>query len=213
MDVFTFNTLTLPNFPLPGGSTLDNLPNEGANGFASNYDIEIVDFQLPSELGVGVSYRLFDWLMLSVDYKRIFWSSAMQDFKTVLKNGSNPDMNTLIGASSMTIVIPQNWVDQNVLALGAEVNPLDWLTLRAGWNYGNNPIPVNTTLPIVPGITEHHVSFGASVRVGSFTFDGAWMHALEATIRVNSSLQTRDLAGSQLSVTQDFLSLGITYDF
>jgi len=200
-----------PNLPVQ--STLSQLPNEGANGFAATYDIEVVDFQLPAEIGFGTAYRLFDWLMVSVDYKRIFWSDSMKNFRTVLKNGSNADVNTLIGSTGMTITLPQNWKDQNVIALGFEYYVNDWLTLRTGWNYGNNPVPPETAMPIVPGITEHHVSLGASVKVGSFSFDGAWMHALATTITTKSSLQTSDLNGSQLTVAQHFLSLGVTYDF
>lgn len=213
VDVYAFDALLLPNFPLPSGAIVDSLPNGGTRGFLAEYDIEIVDFNLPAELGIGVSYLLFDWLRVSCDYKRIFWKSAMKDFRSIASNGSNPDVNALVGSDSLPTSIPLDWKDQNVIALGVEVYVGDWLTLRGGWNFGNNPIPEGTALPIVPAITENHFSIGASVVFGSFTIDVAWMRAAENSMNINSSRQTRDLEGSTISVSQDFFSIGVQYDY
>jgi hypothetical protein len=51
------------------------------------------------------------------------------------------------------------------------------------------------------------------VAVVSFTFDFAWMHEQETSLDVGSSINSRDLNNSTLTVSQDFLSIGITWDF
>jgi len=40
---------------LPSGPIVESLPNEGKKGFVANYDIEVVDFVLPQEIGIGAS--------------------------------------------------------------------------------------------------------------------------------------------------------------
>lgn len=203
----------IPNFPLPNGAIVDSLPNGGTQGFLAEYDIEIVDFNLPMEIGLGASYLVFDWLRVSLDYKRIFWKSAMKDFRTVAKNGTNRDVNALVGSDTLPTSIPLEWDDQNVFALGIEIYIGDWLTIRGGWNYGNNPIPETHALPIVPAITEHHFSIGASVAIGSFSIDAAWMHAAKNSISITNSTQTRDLNGSTIEVEQDFFTIGASYNY
>lgn len=203
---------------LPGNDPLNpgirgSLPNSGRDGFTAEYDIELVDFQMPQEIGIGASYLVFDWLRVSVDYKRIFWSQSMKEFRARLTNGSNADINALMGSTSIEYVLPQNWEDQDVFSVGVEVYIGDWLTLRGGWNYGNNPVPPETSMPITPVITEHHVSGGVSIKWKSFTFDFAWLKALENTVTTGTSIQARDLSNSTFSVSQDFISFGFQYDY
>ncbi len=205
--------LLLANQPLPSGSIKNSMPNGGVNGFTGEYDLEIVDFQMPQEISLGMSYRLFDWMTVGFDYRRIFWSQTMKSFKTKLTNGTNPDVNYLVGSPDLEITLPLDWNDQDVIALGAEFQPLPWLAVRAGWNWGNNPVPAETLLPILPAITEHHASFGASAAWGAFSFDFAFMHSLEKTVHIGTSRHGRDLDNSRFSVSQNFITLGMQYDF
>jgi long-chain fatty acid transport protein len=106
----------------------------------------------PAEIGVGLDWTSGD-ISLTADYKRIKWADAegYGDF---------------------------GWEDQNVYAVGAEYR-IDKLALRAGYNYGKNPIKNNTdATPVLgpnshgdtmnalnhvmfPGVTERHYTIGA----------------------------------------------------
>lgn len=71
----------------------------------------------PAEYGFGIDWTSGDF-SLTADYKKIKWGSAdgYKDF---------------------------GWENQNVYAIGAEYR-IDKLALRAGYNYGKNPIKNNT---------------------------------------------------------------------
>jgi long-chain fatty acid transport protein len=52
------------------------------------------------------------------------------------------------------------------MAIGAAYQLSEELTVRAGYNYANNPIPDSTLNPLFPLTTQHHVTLGAGYRVG-----------------------------------------------
>ncbi|MBI2933320.1 MAG: outer membrane protein transport protein [Planctomycetes bacterium] len=213
VDLWTGGSLMLSNFALPSGSIKSNLPTGGANGFVTTYDMRIIDHQLPAEVGLGLSYRLTDDLAMLFDYKRVLWSEAMDALRFELRNGTNPDINAMVGSSDIDIAIPLEWKDQNVFAFGLESEALEWLTLRVGYTYAENPVPPETLLVFMPVIPEHHISAGWSIKLGTLRLDLAVMHVLENGVRITTSKHNRDLAGGELSVTQDFVSMGVTYDF
>jgi len=106
----------------------------------------------PSEIAVGLDWTSGD-VSLTADFKRINWADTKGygDF---------------------------GWEDQNVYAVGAEYR-MDKLAVRAGYNYGKNPIKNNTNnTPVAgpnthgdtmnalnhvmfPGVTEKHYTIGA----------------------------------------------------
>jgi long-chain fatty acid transport protein len=60
---------------------------------------------------------------------------------------------------------PLNWRDQYVIALGLAWDVTERTVLRAGYNYGRNPIPDDTLNPLLPNIAEHHLTAGAGHRL------------------------------------------------
>src|SRR5512137_1876323 len=61
-----------------------------------------------------------------------------------------------------------NWSSQFVFKLGVQVTPLDWLALRAGFNYGKNPLDASRAFENIafPAIAESHITLGAGFNVG-----------------------------------------------
>lgn len=116
-------------------------------------DVTIHDFKWPAVLGGGLAVDATDRLTLGVDVKRIFWEEAMKDL----------DMSfTADSGGTVRMVLPQDWEDQTVWCFGAAYRATDALTLRAGYNYGKNPIPEDNVHPMFPAIIEHHITAGAS---------------------------------------------------
>jgi len=153
----------------------------------------------PAEIGLGLDYTQGD-LSLTGDVKSIRWSDARgyQDF---------------------------GWSNQTVYALGAEYR-MDKLALRAGWNYGKNPIQNNKSTRDVdglgagvntegdtmnafnhvlfPAVTERHYTVGAGYQftknVGT---DVSFMYATSPDVSVSAAsvgLGTLTVKNDQMAV-------------
>lgn len=131
-----------------------------------------INFQWPETYGVGMSYLAGDKLTIAADYKRINWSGVMKDFHMSF---SSPGM-------SWDALMPQNWKDQDVWMLGLSYQANDALTLRAGVNYGKNPVPDALMHPLFPAIIKEHYMIGLGYRFSkASTIDIAYSHAPEVT--------------------------------
>jgi long-chain fatty acid transport protein len=136
----------------------------------------------PAEIGVGLDWTQGD-MSVTADFKQIKWGTAAgyKDF---------------------------GWENQNVYAIGAEYR-MDKLALRAGYNYGKNPIKNNTSTADVtgtnpgtntdgdtmnafnhvlfPAVTERHYTIGAGYKftknVGA---DIALMYATSPDVTVSA---------------------------
>jgi long-chain fatty acid transport protein len=65
----------------------------------------------------------------------------------------------IIGGS-VSFTMPQNWKDQTVLNLGMAWKANDALTLRAGLNLADNPIPDAQVNFLFPATVKDHVTLG-----------------------------------------------------
>ncbi|MDD4855562.1 MAG: outer membrane protein transport protein [Sulfuricurvum sp.] len=121
----------------------------------------------PAEVGVGASYKI-GGSTVALDFKQIKWGSAKgyKDF---------------------------GWEDQNVYILGYQFAQDSW-ALRAGYNYGKNPIKeqngataqgaVNNFFNLLgfPAIVEKHYTVGGSYAFNKTTSaDLAYVYVPEAT--------------------------------
>ena len=88
--------------------------------------------------------------MIAADYKRINWSGVMKDFRMTFSTGSD----------FADFKISQNWEDQNVLMIGASCRVTDFLTLRFGGNFANNPVPNNRVNPLFPATVRNQYTVG-----------------------------------------------------
>ena len=65
---------------------------------------------------------------------------------------------------SVSFALPQNWKNQTVVNLGAAWEATPALTLRAGVNVGDNPIPDAFVNPLFPATVERHLTLGLGYR-------------------------------------------------
>lgn len=124
--------------------------------------ISVVDFQWPETFGLGLAYQANDKLLVAMDYKRINWADVMKNFKmTFTADGTqaNPFAMGFAG-SVLNATMYQNWDDQDVFILGLSYKATDALTLRAGVNIANNPIPSALLNPLFPAIEKTHYTLG-----------------------------------------------------
>lgn len=123
-----------------------------------NGQITVIDFQMPSVFAVGASWQASPSLLLAADVKYIGWADAMKSFK-MRYDSANP------GMGYVTFAMPQNWKDQTVLNLGMAWKANDALTLRAGLNLADNPIPDTYVNPLFPATVKSHVTLGLGYQV------------------------------------------------
>jgi hypothetical protein len=57
------------------------------------------------------------------------------------------------------------------------------VVLRAGYNYGRNPIPTNSLNPLLAAISEHHVTFG-----GEYAFSPKWQVSTAVEYALNNAV-------------------------
>lgn len=107
----------------------------------------VLDFQWPETYGIGIAVQATPDLMIAADIKHAMWSDVMKDFKLSFNGGAFPAM-------------AQNWDDQTVYQIGLSYRVSEPFTLRAGYNYGKNPIPDATLNPLFPAIVESHWTAG-----------------------------------------------------
>jgi long-chain fatty acid transport protein len=69
------------------------------------------------------------------------------------------------GMGYVTFAMPQNWKDQTVVNLGAAWKASDVLTLRAGLNLADNPIPDSTVNFLFPATVKSHATLGLGYKV------------------------------------------------
>lgn len=190
------------------------LPNGGAQGLAADYDFTIVDFQLPQEVGLGLAVRPIDSLLIALDFRWIQWSDTMKSFRIKLSKGNNPDVNTMAGSDSIVTELGTNWKDQYIIAVGVEYALTKEWILRAGYNWGNNPIPDDDLTPQIPAIVEHHLTLGVTYRYSpSVAFHMTYEHDFKESVKTGTHNTNSDWSNSRISAVQDWLMFGVTLNF
>ena len=133
------------------------------------------DFDIPSHYSLGVAFTPTPAFTVAIDVGRINYS----DVPAV----SNPS------AAQAPMGAPNGpgfgWKDINVFKLGAAWRLSDALTLRAGYNKGDNPVTsANVTFNILaPGVVKDHYTAGFTYSMDKTSeISGALMVATRQTV-------------------------------
>lgn len=121
-------------------------------GFADAGRITVLDFQWPATAAVGASWQLTPALLFAADLKHIAWSKVMKDFRMRYDSAGM--------GGSVDFALPQDWDDQTVVNLGVAWRATPQLTLRAGVNLADNPIPEALVNPLFPATVKNHATLG-----------------------------------------------------
>lgn len=166
----------------------------------SRADLEL---ESPQQLGFGVAFHLMDGqLLLEADAKWLNWADAegYEDF---------------------------DWDDQWVFAVGAQFAATPNLFLRAGYNYGENPVKEHNSFadhPLVygferlriigfPAIVESHLTLGIGYQFSPrFSLDLGYVHAFEETISESGTSGGQPVT-FESTLSEDSLDFGLTWRF
>jgi long-chain fatty acid transport protein len=135
-----------------------------------------LDMHLPSMVKVGVAVQPTEALTLEVDVDWLEWSR----FDNVAVSFSPPVLPPQVSE--------RDWDDCFLYALGAQYEIKGGWKLRAGYGYGESPIPDRTYEPGIPRNDVHVVSFGAGKSFGKLGLDLACTFVISEERDVNSSV-------------------------
>lgn len=121
--------------------------------------VRVKDFQWPAMLAIGAAFRLTSqWLMVA-DVKRIQWADVLSEFNMSFTADQTVSNGGFAGAQLDTTLY-QHWKDQTVFTLGTSYQITEALTLRAGVNLADNPLPSRYLNALFPAIIENHYTAG-----------------------------------------------------
>ena len=179
--------------------------------FAYDADVENV---FPQQVSAGVAWKVTGRLTLSGQFDYLDWSDAFDRLPVRLSKGNNADLNGLVGSHRLNDNVPLDWRDQYVGRLGVEQRLGDHWTLRAGYAYGNNPVPAGTLTPLNAAITEHLLTAGVGYRVGRVQVDAAYQWLVPATARVGrSGLAAGEYSDSVTEIDVQWIGVTTRIDF
>ncbi len=135
-------------------------------------------FDLPANYAVGLAFKATPKLNMVFDVERIEYSKAAVT--------GNPIQNLFAGNLLGSDNGPGwGWTDQTVYKLGVDYAWSPKTVLRAGWNYGEVPIPEDQVMfnIISPATIEHHLTLGATYQLGKDKeLTWTYMHAFEKEV-------------------------------
>ena len=191
-----------------GGKTSFNFDAHPFLGRRVGYTSDVEGFTFAAQAGIGFAVRATDRLIWALDVKRIFWEDAIQ---VITVTARDPDVQ----GAPPEVVLPFvfNWQDQWVYALGFDYRVNDRLTVRAGYNFGENPVPDETLNPLFPANVEHHATVGFSWLTGKRTFDVALEHTFKnEQTNMNPDPRVNPFGpGSTISHEQWTLTVGFSW--
>ena len=123
--------------------------------------------------------------------------------------------NMTIKSNALEMEMPLDWKDQMVYSVGMEYRMSDALRVRLGYNYGKNPVPTSTVMPLFPAIVEHHITAGIGYDFNeNLTVNAAIEYGFEngETNDGNEPLLS-GFNGTESKLQTTTYSIGFTYRF
>jgi long-chain fatty acid transport protein len=183
-----------------------------SKGASDTYNLE-TKLKLPQSLGFGVSYSPVQPLRLGLDVEWLNWSNAFNQMSISLTNGQNPNIARMLGSNSLNVDFPLDWKNAVLIKVGGQYDISTTFTVRAGYAYGENPVPSSTLFSIFPAIAVNHIMVGASYKIyGPVTVNAAYEIGLKKTCCSSNSSQIASEYDSSMSdLSANVYHLGLSW--
>jgi long-chain fatty acid transport protein len=179
------------------------------------------DFDIPENFGVGIAIKATPDLVIAADVMWINYSevdsiaNGVGNFYTcpalamAMSQGQNMgDPRYCLGGSKGPGF---GWEDMTVFKLGVQYRINEEWTVRAGWNYAEQPIPSSQTMfnVLAPATVENHLTLGASWNLDKTQeLSFQYTHAFEKTVDGD---YTPGFGTADITMYQD--SFGVQYSW
>lgn len=173
----------------------------------------------PQTVGAGLSLRLSDRWRLGLEGVWMDWSAAANVMPFRMTDGDNVNVNILVNgnpaAANFTYPFPLRWDDSFTGKGGVEFRATDQATLRAGYLYGNNPVPANTVFIAFPAISQQAATIGAGFDLGAVSLEGSLVRALNSRMTGTSGahLLGNEYRNSATTMSQWVFALGAVWTY
>jgi len=147
-----------------------------------------LELPLPSMVKAGIAVKPTENLSLEFDVDWLEWSR----FENVTVSFSPPVISPQVS--------PRDWHDILLYSVGAQYSLKNGWKVRAGYGYGESPIPDRTYEPGIPRNDLHVISVGVGKAFGRLSLDLGCTFILSEERQVNSS------------IGEPFFSVDGTYD-
>lgn len=174
-----------------GKAHFENVPVE----FASTLRDQTghTSLRLPESLGLGLSLRPMDNLMVDVDAVYTAWQR-------------NDQLVISFEDPQLTSVTPKNWHHAWNYKLGAEYAVSPAVTVRAGFMYDPTPTPAETVGPDLPDSTRINIALGGRYTMDAFKFDLGYQ-----LVMFQGITSTNPVLPGEYKGTAHVLSLTVSY--
>ncbi len=113
---------------------------------------------MPAELGVGISYKPMDNLLLAFDYNYTYWS-IYKELRIDFKNGLPPS------------IANKSYQNTGTFRFGAEYQLNDNMFVRAGYYFDQSPVTEGHFSPETPSLDTNNYTFGFGYQMNKWTVD------------------------------------------
>jgi long-chain fatty acid transport protein len=160
-------------------------------------------FDIPANYGAGIACRMQP-VTVAFDVVRIEYSGVRSVANPLLPNLFQARLGDDGGAGF-------GWRDVTAYKLGVQWQVTPDVALRAGFNYGEQPIPASETLfnVLAPGVVEEHYTVGGTFHVGgNVELSFAYMYAPTVTVAGVNSIPAM-FGGGNANLHLKMQSLGV----
>jgi long-chain fatty acid transport protein len=164
-------------------------------------------FDVPATFGAGIAVKATPALTIAGDIQRIQYSDV-NSVGNALANIASNQLGSDNGPGF-------GWKDITVYKLGAIYAYDDQLTLRAGYNHSDQPIPNSETLfnILAPAVVQDHLTFGSTWKFENKSeLSFSYLHAFENTVNGSGSIPA-GFGGGEVNLKMRQDSVGVAYSW
>jgi len=159
-------------------------------------------FDIPSNFAAGIAVKPVKQVTLALDVEEIL-------FNEVNSVGNNLSAATYANGLGANGGPGFGWRDVTAIKTGIAYQPIEKLTLRAGYNYSTQPIPDSQTYfnILAPAVVQHHVTAGATWRFSkNWEVTAFYAHAFEQQVNGSGNFGG---ANASLKMSEDTFGLAL----
>lgn len=177
------------------------------------------DFDIPSNWTIGIAVKPTQKLTLAFDVKWIRYKDVpaiSNSINNTVGTANDPTTKGKLGSNDGGGF---GWDDMTVYMIGLNYEFNDKLTLRAGFNYGESPIPDDDNLvvnTVAPATVEKHATVGFTYQFNSASeISVSYTHAFKNT---QSNFDTGDFpispgGGARIQMVQNAIDVSYGHRF
>ena len=137
------------------------------------------EIELPTMIGLGVSYQFTDKLVAEFDWMQLGWSSY-DELKIVFDDAV---------AGNLESIVERKWEDTASLRFGLQYSVNDEFDLRLGYLRDTHAVPDERVEPSLPEGDRNLYSIGFGYKMQKLTIDGFYMLLTQDDRKITNSVE------------------------